>query len=319
VANYETIQRRRNIVVGIFVIVGLSALGWLIYKFGELPSVVSRIGSFQVFVQFPNASGAQEDTPVHFCGYQIGRVVKIMKPMKRYDKVSGLTYYQTVAVLSIDDRYTDIPSNVVPKLMSRGLGSSYIDFKYDPQKEPTALDPNVPESIYLYDKAVLQGATGMTSEFFPEESQKKFEELIGKISLLIDNTNEVIGSSENQKNVRTVLSNLSEATSEATETLKEFGRLSQTGTTTLSNADEWIDQVASSLVQTSDELCKTVSEIRLVLEKVNRGEGSASRFLNNGKFYENLLENSQQLENLLEEIQSFVEKSRDKGLPLKLK
>ncbi len=305
--------------VGIFIIVGLSGFGWLIYKFGELPSVISQIGSFQVFVQFPNASGIQEDTPVNFCGYQIGRVIKVMKPTKRYDKNSGLNYYQTVAVLSIDEAYRDIPSNIVPKLMTRGLGSSYIDLKYDPRQELKPLDPNRPETVYLCDKAVLQGATGMTSEFFPEESQKKFEELIGKISYLIDNVNEVIGSPENKQNIQTVLSNLSEATKEATEALKNFGKLSRTGTTTLANADERIDALVSSMVQTSDEVGKTISEFRLVLGKVNSGQGSASRFLNNGKFYENLLENTQQLQMLLEQMKEFVEQSRDKGVPLKLK
>jgi len=319
VADYETIQRRRNIMVGIFIIVGFGGLGWLIYKFGELPSVVSQIGSFQVFVQFPNASGVQEDTPVNFCGYQIGQVIKVMRPMKRYDKGSGLNYYQTVAVLSIDDAYRDIPSNIVPKLMSRGLGSSYIELKYDPSQELKPLDPNRPETVYLYDKAVLQGATGMTSEFFPEESQKKFEELIGKISHLIDNVNEIIGSPENKQNIQTALSNLSEATKQAREVLKDFGKLSRTGTTTLANADERIDTMVSSMVQTSDEIGKTVSELRLMLEKINSGQGSASRFLNNGKFYENLLENSQQLQILLEQMKEFIKQSRDKGIPLKLK
>jgi len=319
VADYETIQRRRNIMVGIFIIVGLGAFGWLIYKFGDLPSIVSKIGSFQVFVQFPNASGVQEDTPVNFCGYPIGRVIKVMRPMTRYDKKKGLNYYQTVVVLSIDEAYRDIPSNIVPKLMTRGLGSSYIDLKYDPSQELKPLDPNRPETVYLCDKAVLQGATGMTSEFFPEESQKKFEELIGKVSYLIDNVNEIIGSPKNKENIQTVLSNLSEATKQATESLKDFGKLSRTGTTTLANADERIESLVSSMVQTSDEVGKTISELRLVLEKINSGQGSVSRFLNNGKFYENLLENTQQLQFVLEQLKEFIEQSRDKGVPLKLK
>ena len=63
-SDYETSQRRRNFVVGIFVILGLTALGWLIFKFGDLPGVVTRYRSFQVFVQFPTAPGVQRDKQI---------------------------------------------------------------------------------------------------------------------------------------------------------------------------------------------------------------------------------------------------------------
>jgi ABC-type transporter Mla subunit MlaD len=53
VSDYEAAQRRRDVVVGIFVILGLGALGWMILKFGDLPSAITRMKSFQVYVQFP--------------------------------------------------------------------------------------------------------------------------------------------------------------------------------------------------------------------------------------------------------------------------
>ena len=79
-SDYESSQRRRDVVVGIFVVLGLTALGWMIFKFGDLPTAVSRMKSFQVYVQFPTAPGVQKDTPVRFCGYQIGRVTSVMAP-----------------------------------------------------------------------------------------------------------------------------------------------------------------------------------------------------------------------------------------------
>ncbi len=59
-SDYETIQRRRNIIVGIFVIVAVCVLVWLIFKFGDLPTTVSKISSFDVLVQFPTAPGVQK-------------------------------------------------------------------------------------------------------------------------------------------------------------------------------------------------------------------------------------------------------------------
>jgi hypothetical protein len=73
------------------------------------------------------------------------------------------------------------------------------------------------------------------------------------------------------------------------------------------------------LVDTSGQLNKATVELRQVLQKINDGQGSASRFINDGKFYENLIENTEQLELLLTELKSFAAQARVKGIPLKLK
>jgi len=64
VSDYETSQRKHNLVVGLFVILGICAFVWLILKFGDLPGIVTKLDSFEVFVQFPTAPGVQKDTPV---------------------------------------------------------------------------------------------------------------------------------------------------------------------------------------------------------------------------------------------------------------
>jgi len=350
VSDYETSQRRRNIVVGLFVILGICALVWLILKFGDLPGIVTKMDSFEVFVQFPTATGVQKDTPVRFCGYQIGRVTNVMAPEVRKDLETHLEYYQTVVVLSIDKRYVTIPSSVGVKLMTRGLGSSYIELKQYPGKPLVPLDPNRPETKYLVDKIPLQGSTGMTSEFFPEESQKKLDGLIEGLEILIANANEIIGDKDSKENIMKTLANFAQASKQAKDTLEEFEKLAAAGTATLENADSKLEDVVTAVVDTSEEiqkfaatgtstlksvdakteqlvaamvdtseqLSKAMGELKLVLEKVNNGQGSAARLINDGNFYENLLENTEQLKSLLEEMKSFVDEWRDKKIGIKL-
>ena len=43
-------DERRNIMVGAFVLVGLMAIGWLIFKFGDLPALVSRYDADEVTI-----------------------------------------------------------------------------------------------------------------------------------------------------------------------------------------------------------------------------------------------------------------------------
>jgi len=350
VSDYETKQRRHNIVVGLFVVLGICALIWLIFKFGDLPGIVTKLDSFEVFIQFPTATGVQRDTPVRFCGYQIGRVTNIMAPEIREDMVNGLEYYQTVVVLSIDKRYVTIPSSVEVKLMTRGLGSSYIELKQHPDLPVVPLDPNRPDTKYLVDKIWLQGSTGMTSEFFPEESQKKLDGLIEGLGDLIANANDIMGDDNSKENVKKTLANLAKASEQARDTMEEFEKLAAEGTVALEKADVKVKEIVTAFVDTSEEIRKfttagtstlesindkseqlitavvvtseqlneTMKELQLVLEKVNNGEGSAARLLNDGNFYENLLENTNQLNLLLEEMKSFVAEWKDKKIEVKL-
>ena len=61
------------------------------------------------------------------------------------------------------------------------------------------------------------------------------------------------------------------------------------------------------------------ARLRVILEKINSGQGSAAKLVSDGRLYENLLENTQQMQVLLEELKAFMAKSRDKGLPIKIK
>ena len=328
-SDFESSQTRRDIIVGIFVIVGLAALGWMIFKFGDLPTAVSRMKSFQVLVQFPTAPGVQKDTPVRFCGYQIGRVTQVIAPHVIADLNTGRQYHQTKVVLSIDKSFTDIPSNVQAKLMTRGLGSSYIELKIDPEAEPMALpDPNGASTYVLKQGVLLQGSTGLTSEFFPEESQKKLTSLVDGIGTFIQNANDIIGDPNNKRNVKETLEHMSEATAGVTvameratevmdnaeKTLDEFRTLATTGTTTLENVDGKAEQLVASLVNTSGEISKAASQLRLAMEKVNQGQGTAGRLVTDARLYEKLLESTEQLNVLLKDFKELVDTVSEKGL-----
>ncbi len=337
-------------VVGIFVIAGLCALVWLIFKFGDLPGVVTKMNAYQVNVQFPTATGVQKDTPVRFCGYQVGRVTSVMAPEEREDLDTHLKYYQTVVILSVDKRYVTIPSCVQVKLMTRGLGSSYIELKQCPGMPLVQRDPSRPETKYLVDGIWLQGSTGMTSEFFPEESQQKLSELIKGINDFISNANDILGDQDSKENIKRTLANVAEASEQAKRTMEEFERLAAAGTTIIEHADAKVEEVVTAVTNTSEDIRKftaagtstlestdakaeklvtamvdtseqfsaAMTELRLILEKVNNGQGTAARLLNDGTFYENLLENTRQLQLLLDEMKAFVAEWRNKKIEVKL-
>jgi ABC-type transporter Mla subunit MlaD len=255
-----------------------------------------------------------------------------------------------VVILSIDKRYVTIPSCVKVKLMTRGLGSSYIELKQSPDDPIIPQDPNRPETKYLIDGMWLQGSTGLTSEFFPEESQQKLSELIDGINSFIGNANDIVGSKDSKENMRKTLANLAEATKQAKATMEEFEELATAGATVLKHADAKVEEVVAALVETSNEIKQFAStgtstlqsvdakadklilammdtseqlsgamgEMRSILEKINSGDGTAGKLLNDKTFYEKLLDNTEQLDALLKEMKTFIAEWRDKKIDVRL-
>jgi len=320
VSDYESAQRRRDVIVGVFVIVGLAALGWMIFKFGDLPTAVSRVRSFQVYVRFSAAPGVAKDTPVRFCGYQIGRVTEVKPPRILENFQTGQKYHQTECTLSINKQYTDIPATVRAKLMTRGLGSSYIELDIDPNR--------LPAPAVLAEGMNLQGSSGMTSEFFPEASQKKLDALVDGINTFIGNANDLIGDPNNKRNIKATLANFTEAShnvavamdtatatmEDARKAIEEFRQLASTGSGTLQSIDDKAERLIASLVNTSAEIGQTMSQLRLTLEKVNSGDGTASRLINDARLYESLVETTFQLNILLKDLKELTGKISEKGL-----
>jgi phospholipid/cholesterol/gamma-HCH transport system substrate-binding protein len=298
-------------IVGVFVIVAVIVFFWLIFKFGDLPILVSEIKSYEIRIQFPSAPGVQRDTPVRFCGYQIGRVIGVDPPALMRDLNTQQYYHQTLVYANIDNQFKDIPADVKVKLMTRGFGSSYIEMKVPPK--------DIRErGKVLGEGSLLQGSTGITSEFFPEETQTNLDNLISGINEFMKSANEIIGDSENKANIKAGLASIAEASKKATETLKKLEEAAAAGKTTMQNADARMERLANSLIDTSDKLSEVMTNLENILDKINSGQGTAGKLVNDGQLYEQLLEDSRQLELVLRDFQSFLEKAEKKGLKFKL-
>ncbi len=291
--DYNTRQRRRNIAVGGFVIVAFCAFLWMIFIFGELPIAVTKFRAFTILVNFPSAPGIQKSTPVQYCGYQIGRVMLVSPPQLVRDEF-GRKYHQVKVTLAIERQYNDIPSNIDVMLMKRGLGSSYIEFQFEQDMEVDG---------FLVDGMVLQGETGVGSEFFPKEVQNKIEDLVDAVAQLADNVNSIVGDAENKANIKQMLANMTIATEQATETLKSIKRLSDSAGVTVEGAAENLNGV--------------LAEFKRTLVKINEGDGTAASLLNDGRLYENLLDSSQELQMALDQLKKLAAEAREKGIKIK--
>lgn len=70
-------EYRRNVMVGLFLIVGLISLMWLIVKFGESPGWIVGGKTYPVHAYFSNVAGVIEGDPVYMKGVRVGFVNRI--------------------------------------------------------------------------------------------------------------------------------------------------------------------------------------------------------------------------------------------------
>jgi ABC-type transporter Mla subunit MlaD len=301
--DYNTLQRRRNYIVGAFVLIAFIAFIWMLGRFRDMPLIVSQANSFDVMGTFTDAPGVQRETPVQFCGYQIGRVILVSPPTYVQDSDTGKSWHEVRVTMAIDKKYKNIPSNVKLMLMKRGLGSSYVELRADPDLPPTPLVAERPETQFLCDGMVIKGSMGMSSEFFPPEMQNKLEHLVDSISTLTENTNQIIGDDGNKANIKKTLEHVAVATEQVRQTLVSVQKFSDTG--------------SDKMTQVAEDLDGAIKEFHQILVKINSGQGSAGRFINDGRFYENLMDSSQELEMALEQIKKWAADAREKGIRIK--
>ncbi len=166
----------RNVLVGAFVVVGLAALGWLIFKFGDLPLLVSQYHSRSVKIHFTTAPGIKPNAPVLFRGYPVGQVTQVNPPALLPDCENPQSeYYQVVVTVAIGADY-QIPAEAAPKVYRRGLGGSYIEFQLPPESQSGRL---------LAEGDVLKGTLAESSEFLSEGTQQKLDRLITSMTSIV--------------------------------------------------------------------------------------------------------------------------------------
>jgi len=120
-------RSRVNIAVGIFVILGLVALGYLSIQLGQVSFLGAR--GYAVTVDFPSVGGLKAGSAVEIAGVEIGRVESI-----------GLADYQARVTLRVHSG-VKLQEDVIASIKTKGLiGEKYI--RISPGGSDKIIPPN---------------------------------------------------------------------------------------------------------------------------------------------------------------------------------
>ena len=120
-------RTRVNIAVGIFVILGILALGYLSISFGQISFLSGR--GYTVTVDFPSVGGLKAGSTVEIAGVEIGRVQSI-----------GLADYQARVILRVQSGIK-LQEDSIASIKTKGLiGEKYI--RISPGGSDKIIGPN---------------------------------------------------------------------------------------------------------------------------------------------------------------------------------
>ncbi|RPH35642.1 MAG: outer membrane lipid asymmetry maintenance protein MlaD [Chloroflexi bacterium] len=120
-------DRRVNIGVGLFLVLGILALGYLSIKLGRVTFLGA--GGYPVMVEFPSVGGLKAGSSVEIAGVEIGRVESI-----------GLADYQARVVLRVN-RDVQLQEDSIASIKTKGLiGEKYV--RISPGGSDKIIPPN---------------------------------------------------------------------------------------------------------------------------------------------------------------------------------
>ena len=247
--------------VGIFVAIGLLAIGLMVVYFGRFGDAVRSY--YQVQVEYPNASGIYRGAAVLLAGAKVGMVETAPVILPDMNGVSvGLKIYEDV----------EIPSKAEFSIGSSGLlGDKFIQIDLPKgAKDSPAITPGT----------VIKGkgSSGM------EDMMEKSGEIIASVKLVMDdvqvavkNINGIAEKLNTNVFKESSISDLNATMANLRQTSESFASASKKIDGVMEQASSAIktgEQTMNSTKDAADELKKAISEIRTLIQRTKNGQGA---------------------------------------------
>jgi ABC-type transporter Mla subunit MlaD len=207
----------------------------------------------------------------------------------------------------------------------------------------------------LIPKAVIDEITGVGESLQQLLKQQKLEdfdrlpadERVANISILVQRLDRVaqcidmlVGSPDTQRQFHEIIANVHEATVQLKTVMKSLDTTVAKANTTIDRFGAAADEVKSAagaiggaatqasatldvtreqIVRVAEHLSDVLTRIDTLVTKVESGNGTAARFVNDPRLYESLLDLTKSLKTTADDLTLLVEKWQQEGMSLNLK
>ena len=295
-------------------IVAVIAIAIFVYGFNFLKgkNIFSKQDTY--YAIYPQVSGIVEANPVQVNGFKVGRVNKI----ELLDTTGRL-----LVTISISDEKLKIKKGTTARIVSSDLlGAKAIELIMSNSSE-YAKDG---DTLMAETEASLQETVNATVKPLKDKAEK----LIGSIDSIITVAQTVLNKSSQDNiiksfdNIKHTLETFDKTAvrldnmvaSEQSKISNIFSKVEAISTNLANNSDK-ISNVIKNFSSISDTLAKAniaktidkasnaLAQVSDVMEKINKGQGSAGLLVNDTKLYNNLAAASGSLDSLMKDMELY--------------
>lgn len=343
-------EMKRNFLVGLFMILGLGALGYLLVLFGEAPAWLGG-AEWTLRIRMDDIAGVDEGTPVYLNGIKIGRIDDMAF-------VSMTAPDEGVEIFAkIDDEYS-VPSGAVAQCIAPalGVGRGRVDIIARGAGVPVEhggriegvninpLDKILPDTLV----SSVEGTVVKVGNFAetltpvaedlhdllkrspiptPEEAAQSVSNLytlVQRFDKVLASLDAIIGDPELKSGLLDAVENVRRMTADGRAAMTDFrdtsanlkidaSRLADRLESTVDNFDRQVTRVADSAVPLLDEAARTSANLRVMTAKILAGEGTLGLLLTDERLYEVMVLSLERAKDAIDSARRLFERFEKSG------
>jgi phospholipid/cholesterol/gamma-HCH transport system substrate-binding protein len=331
--------RGRNVITGLVVLLAIASFLWMVLKFtGRATSWFSKKGVV-IRIVADRGDGISEGTPVLFRGVEVGKVVKMRR-------AADNTH---VLIDAEVEQQPPLPHDLkaIVRVQSMLGMSAVLDLELDGAPVGTLEAGEEISATYQGTQILPPELTDFITDFRRQKLIEHTDEAIVALRTQIENAGEmmksvqtIIGDPKLQADLKQSIANVRVATDRADRigaNLEKFSTDLQQFNTDLhgltKNANDTVtsvrtavdktggqvDELSRHLLDDVDKLGKSLDQFQDLAAKINNGNGTAGRLLNDPRMYEQLTDTAKELNAVAASIHRLVDQWEQEGMHLKLK
>jgi phospholipid/cholesterol/gamma-HCH transport system substrate-binding protein len=350
-------EHTRNVAVGLTVLVALTMFGGMILMFAGLPELLQT--GRVLMLKFPSTGGARVGEWIYMSGIQIGKItsVKFAGNDPRQGVIFSCRIDSTIDIpANIEPKITShifgggtylelTPTGPARYDKATGKKLEYLPRDWPEPLEGRRIVPSLlPDELTEGFKSFSKLADSLNSLVAAPAAQPAsmpatatLGETLASFKRALDDLHGILGQKDNQDNFKKTLAGLADAAGKASasmDALKNFAETTRKQAdktlaaasqaveevgTLAGNTDRRIGEISGQIVKDAEQLSKVLDSINRIATKMDSGEGTIPKLLNDPKLYDNFLQASKQLGELAAELRVLVRQWEKEGIPLKVK
>ncbi len=280
-------KKRHDLIIGVFVLVAIATVGFLIVKFGGARKHGKQ---YKLTVLFSKVSGLIEDAPVHYAGVERGSVDEIIPPTETLPKVRVVLLIYEDTTIRKDDTITISSVNLlgdkIVKIIPGDVSAPPVSPGSTVEGEPPldfsdVITPGLQEDV----REIISGLADLVSERNRELFSKTMRILyLASEGLVADlgNLREVL-SEDTLISVKRIISNIDDASN-------NLPALTEQLTAFVDKNTSDVERLVISLRKSSDDISRFISSLRNLMQAISKGEGTIGKLVHSSELYDSASE-----------------------------